>query len=207
MTNAVTWTPGLSACPVPWSVELANAVARELLGDGERYRHSQGVAERARELSITVPADRADLLISAAWLHDIGYAASLRRTGFHPLDGARELMSRGADTALVRLVANHSAARLVACVRRLDEEMAAFAPLPGPVADALTAADQTVGPEGAAMTVDERMRDMLNRHGPDSPHARVHAVRGPQLRATATRVASRLARLGVTDPWLSSWPS
>jgi hypothetical protein len=57
------------------------------------------------------------------------------------------------------------------------------------------------------MTVDERMRDMLGRHGPDSPHARVHAVGGPQLRATAARVASRLARLGVTDRWLTSWPS
>lgn len=199
--------PVLSCNPVPWSVERAKAVTRELLGDSERYRHSRGVAERAGELSITVPTDQVDLLISAAWLHDVGYASSLRRTGFHPLDGARGLVNRGADAALARLVAHHSAARLLACARGLEKELSAFAPLPGPIADALTAADQTIGPDGVAMTVEERLRDTLNRHGPDSAHARVHAVRGPHLRATATRVASRLARLGITDPWLSLWPS
>jgi hypothetical protein len=188
---------------MPWNVEQAQAIAYELLGDSERYRHSQGVAERARELSITVPEAEIDLLISAAWLHDIGYAAPLRRTGFHPLDGAFGLAARGADTTLTRLVAHHSAARLVARAQGLQKEMAVYAPLPGPTADALTAADQTIGPEGAAMTVEERMRDMLDRHGPDSPHARAHAVRGPQLFATAARVAARLARLGVIDSWLA----
>lgn len=188
---------------MPWTVEHAQALAHDLLGDSERYRHSQGVAQRARELSITVPAGQVDLLISAAWLHDIGYAARLRRTGFHPLDGARELVNRGADSALARLVAHHSAARLMAQAHGLDKEMAQFVPLRGPTADALTAADQTIGPDGAAMTVEERMRDMLNRHGPDSPRARVHHIRRPHLLATAARVASRLARLGVTDPWLS----
>jgi hypothetical protein len=192
---------------MPWTVEQSAAIACELLGDTERFRHSRGVAERARALSITVPADEIDLLISAAWLHDVGYAAPLCRTGFHPLDGACALAARGADTTLARLVAHHSAARLVAYARGLQNELAVFPWLPGPTADALTAADQTVGPEGAAMTVEERMRDMLDRHGPESPHARVQAVRGPQLFATAARVASRLARLGVADRWLSSWPS
>lgn len=185
-----------------WNVEKAQVVARELLGDGDRYRHSQGVAERARELSITVPETEVELLISAGWLHDIGYAAPLRRTGFHPLDGAHGLVNRGADDTLARLVAYHSAARLVARARGLEHELAVFAPLPGPTADALTAADQTIGPVGAAMTIEERMRDMLSRHGPDSPNARVHAERGPELLATAERVASRLGRHGVIDPWL-----
>jgi putative nucleotidyltransferase with HDIG domain len=191
---------------VRWSVERAQALAWELLGDGERYRHSERVAERAQELSITVPAADVDLLISAAWLHDIGYAPSVRSTGFHPLDGARELVRRGADTALARLVAHHSGARSVARARGLEKELAEFVPLLGPVADALTAADQTVGPEGAAMSMEERIRDMLDRHGPDSANARAHAVREPQLRATAARVTARLVRLHLTDPRLSSWP-
>ena len=34
-------------------------------------------------------------LVASAWLHDIGYAAGLQETGFHPVDGARHLRSAG----------------------------------------------------------------------------------------------------------------
>jgi hypothetical protein len=187
---------------VPWNVDEAAELAHDLLGDSERFRHSQGVAQRARELSVTVPSDQVELLVAAAWLHDVGYAVPLRGTGFHPLDGARGLVGRGVGSTLARLVAHHSAAWLVAGALGLQPEMAAFLPLPGPTADALTAADQTIGPGGVAMTVDERMRDMIGRHGPDSPNASVHAARATELRATTTRVAGRLRRRGVTDSWL-----
>jgi hypothetical protein len=187
---------------VPWNVDEAAELAHDLLGDSERFRHSQGVAQRARELSVTVPAEQVELLVAAAWLHDVGYAAPLRGTGFHPLDGARGLVGLGVGSALTRLVANHSAAWLVARALNLQHEMTAFLPLSGPTADALTAADQTIGPGGVAMTVDERMRDMIERHGPDSSNARVHAARAAELRATTSRVAVRLQRRGVTDSWL-----
>jgi hypothetical protein len=55
----------------------------------DRLAHSQGVARRAQLLTLTVEPHQARLLVAAAWLHDIGYAADLRETGFHPLDGAR----------------------------------------------------------------------------------------------------------------------
>jgi hypothetical protein len=41
----------------------------------------------------------------------------------------------------------------------------------GPVADALTYADQTTGPDGHQMDVADRLAEMLRRHGPDSPNA------------------------------------
>jgi HD superfamily phosphodiesterase len=44
---------------------------------------------QARRVFATVPAADADLLVLAALLHDIGYAPTLRRTGFHPIDGGR----------------------------------------------------------------------------------------------------------------------
>lgn len=53
-----------------------------------RWAHSQGVGWRAAELARGAGAD-ADLLESAAVLHDVGYAPRLAVTGFHPLDGAR----------------------------------------------------------------------------------------------------------------------
>jgi hypothetical protein len=36
-----------------------------------------------------------DVLVAAAWLHDVGYAPELAVTGFHPLDGAQHLEAAG----------------------------------------------------------------------------------------------------------------
>jgi hypothetical protein len=43
------------------------------------------------------------------------------------------------------------------------------------------------------MTVDDRIADMLRRHGPDSPNTAAHPMRGPLLRAAVARVERRLA--------------
>ena len=61
------------------------------------------------------------------------------------------------------------------------------------VSDALTTADQTVGPGGVAMNITERIADMLRRHHPDSPNALAHVRREPYLLAAANRVAARLS--------------
>ena len=47
------------------------------------------------------------------------------------------------------------------------------------------------------MNPDERMRDMLRRHGPNSANALAHPLREPYLRAAATRVTERLDSVGV----------
>ncbi len=47
------------------------------------------------------------------------------------------------------------------------------------------------------MTIDERVADMLERHGQDSPNARAHPVRERFLRAAALRVAARLETAGI----------
>jgi hypothetical protein len=59
------------------------------------------------------------------------------------------------------------------------------------VLDALTYADQTIGPHCQPMTIDTRLHDMLHRHGPYSVNAQVHPQRGPYHRA-ADRVHARL---------------
>ena len=71
----------------------------------------------------------ADLLVVAAWLHDIGYAAPLVDTGFRPTDGARYLRRVGVDERLCGLVAHHSAARYDAKLRNLGADVADFAGL------------------------------------------------------------------------------
>ncbi|GGK34367.1 metal-dependent phosphohydrolase, HD subdomain protein [Pilimelia terevasa] len=173
--------------------ELSHALLAEL---PERWAHTVGVAARADELARTL-ADGGELLVAAAWLHDVGYAEALRDTGFHPLDGARHLHRIGWPARLNGLVAHHSGACYVADVRGLLPALAAFPRGQSPMADLLTYADQTVGPHGADMTVEQRIADMLSRHGRRSPQARAHHRRGPYLRAVAARVERRLAEVRV----------
>ena len=163
----------------------------------ERWRHTIGVARRAETAAGTVGSHRdGEVLLAAAWLHDIGYAPTLHDTGFHPLDGARHLEHEGWPPRIVALVAHHSASLSVARVRGFARELAHFRPEESPVSDALTWADQTIGPDGRVMAIDQRLTDMLERHGPDSPNAKVHSERAPMLRAAAQRVEERLAALG-----------
>lgn len=65
-----------------WAWEIAEAELALPLP--RRWAHSQGVAARAASLT-TVVGDRAELLVSAAVLHDVGYAPRLAVAGFHPL--------------------------------------------------------------------------------------------------------------------------
>src|SRR5712691_4219171 len=77
---------------IEWATELATSLLPPL---GNRWLHVQGVVERARFVGQILNAhDRADLL-AAAYLHDIGYAPSLKKRGFHPLDGACYIRSCG----------------------------------------------------------------------------------------------------------------
>jgi HD domain-containing protein len=177
-------------------VDAAFRLAHDLLGglDG-RWRHTQGVAARAVEVAPAVPVADRPVLVAAAWLHDIGYAQSLRRSTFHPLDGAWHLQRSHWPEPIAGLVAHHSAARFVADVRGLTASMVSFPAARyavGRVADALTFADQTTGPDGHRVDVEDRLAEMLRRHGPDSPNARAHARRAPDIRAAVRRTEHRL---------------
>lgn len=180
--------------PVP----AARRVARRLLRKPliERWMHTQGVAQRAVEVAVTVPEEDRPVLVAAAWLHDIGYSPATRRTGFHPLDGALYLRRQGWSPRLVALVAHHSGARFVPVERGFADQMAKFEFEDSPVSDALTYADQTIGPGGRRMTVSYRIAEAIARHGPDSPNARARVDRVPYLLAVADRVEARLAELG-----------
>ena len=166
---------------------------RLLYVNQERLRHSAAVAARAHSLADAVPDDQRDLLVAAAWLHDVGYAEALRDTGFHPVDGARFLRSTRWESRVCDLVAHHSGSRFVAALRGMVSELAEFDWAQDAVSDALTIADQTVGPNGRPVSLEDRMQDMLDRHGPDSPNARAHPQRRAYFRAAFERVSSRLA--------------
>ncbi|SFE27593.1 hypothetical protein SAMN05216574_1032 [Blastococcus tunisiensis] len=182
----------------------ARGLAGDLLGRrGARWLHTEGVARRATEAAPTVDAHDRPLLVAAAWLHDIGYADPLRRSTFHPLDGAWHLSDHHWPTLVAGLVAHHSAARFVAAVRGLAPYMHRYDDrrfTTGSLADALTYADQTTGPTGEEMDAEDRMADMLRRHGSDSPNARAHELRAPVIRAAVQRTRQRLDRPGPDAP-------
>ena len=181
-----------------WLVLQARDLAQILLGSlPQRWRHTIRVAQRAEAVSVTLATpEEAETLNSAAWLHDIGYAPAVQATGFHPLDAARYLAAHGWPPELAGLVAHHSGAEFIAAIRGLADQLAGFPDGPRPVADALAYADQTIGPDGQSMTLDQRFAEMLQRHGPDSPNAAVHPRRERRLRDAVRREDKRLARLG-----------
>ena len=172
--------------------ELAQAV---LARSPERWRHSIGVALRAEQVVGAITADQdqdREIVVAAAWLHDIGYAEALRVTGFHPLDGARFLLDHGWPMRIAGLVAHHSEASSVARVRGLANQLADFVKERSSAADVLTYADQTVGPNGRRLAIEDRLAEMLRRHGPGSAQALAHPRRAPLLRASVNRVEQQL---------------
>jgi hypothetical protein len=158
---------------------VAQMVAARFVGAlGDRWLHTIEVARRTAELAGPLGL-QADILVAAAWLHDIGHARVAVATGFPPLDGARYLTRQLWPRRIVGLVAQHSGARFVATARGLASAHADYPGEGGLMADALTYAD---------------------RDGTDDWHAEVHHLRGPHVRAATARVERRLALVTAERP-------
>jgi hypothetical protein len=119
------------------AIQWARDTAADLLMPlGQRWAHTVGVVEQARSCAGVLPESEFDVLVAAAYLHDVGYAPELAGTGFHPLDGARFLRQVGRQR-LACLVAYHSGARaeaeergLLAWLEGFPEEKSLFAGAP-----------------------------------------------------------------------------
>jgi hypothetical protein len=173
----------------------AEAIARDLLEEPlpRRWTHVRGVAATAKALA-AVLGDATDLIVSASWLHDIGYSPAIAATGFHPLDGARHLRDHHqARQVLCRLVAHHSCAVIEAAERGLDAELLAEFPAPpDDLADALIYCDYTAGPDGQPMSVHQRIAEIRDRYGPGDPVTVALARSEPRIIAAVTRIAKTL---------------
>jgi hypothetical protein len=161
-----------------------------------RWRHVQAVAAKAATLAPAYGAD-GDLLIAAAWLHDIGYAPSLAATGFHPLDGARFVAGLGAGRT-AGLVAHHSGAAIEAELRGLAKELADFPDERGPVRDALWACDMTTSPLGEPVPFDERLAEISERYGADHTVPRAITAAGDDIRRAIGRTRQRAGVAGIS---------
>jgi putative nucleotidyltransferase with HDIG domain len=172
--------------------------ARELLVPlGARWVHSAAVARKAASLANQVGLADRDVLVAAAYLHDIGYAPVLAVEGFHPLDGGVHLRSTGHER-LAALVAHHGGAAEEAVLRDLADALGDFRREDSDAARILDYCDLTVGPNGEDMTPEERLADVEARYGHD--HVVVQALRAarPRLERELEAVDELIA--GATQP-------
>ena len=153
-----------------WSITEAKAIAVGLLNGLEpRLTHVCSAGEKAKRLAPRLFPDKAEqeLVVAAVWLHDIGYSAALVQTEFHPLDGARYLLSQG-QAELASLVAYHSDAREQATGLGLLAELQTIPPTTHPLHQLFVdGMDGTTGPHGETFTVDERIAEVAERYGAD----------------------------------------
>ena len=170
----------------------AQTLLAEIFEPGiDRLAHSLGAGRRAEHVAQTL--EQPELLVSAAYLHDVGYATAARDTGLHQLDGARYLRSIGAPDELTSLVAHHTEAIAEATGRGLDATLLREFPLPDrELLDLLTYCDITTSPRGEVVTVDERLGDIYDRYPPDHVVSRtIHGLE-PRLRQIVSRVGKRI---------------
>lgn len=173
--------------------DWAEGHARDLLRPlRRRWWHARAVAETARELGSELMPPDAEVLVAAAYLHDIGYTPGLASTGFHPLDGARYLRALGLER-LAGLVAHHTGARSEAKLRGLQPALAEFDDEHSLVSAALTYCDLTTGPSGERMTPEQRLNDVEARYGAGSPVTQGLGAAWPELTAGVHHV-ERLRR-------------
>ncbi len=177
--------------------DWARQTAGELLSPlGDRWVHVQAVAAQAEEVGQNLPTSERDLLVQAAWLHDIGYAPELRVTGFHPIDGASWLVTHNHELH-AQLVAHHSCAHAEAGLRGLGSQLEAFHRGPPRVVNALTYCDMTSGPAGERVTLEQRIHEIHERYGPG--HVVSRAIEQAR-RCLASAVARTEALIAASSP-------
>lgn len=171
----------------------AQQLAAQYLADlPTRWAHTQAVAQHTQNLAQLLDPAAEHILVSAAWLHDIGYAHQLAHTQFHPLDGAEFAREATFPETVAELVAHHSGAWSEAIERGLTTELARYPAPPTPFLDILTYADLTRGPDGAPITIPKRLLEVLGRYQPGDAVHRAIARSAPSLLAAGERVQARI---------------
>ena len=176
---------------LPW----ARGVAEHLLAEPlpRRWTHTQGVGHLAELLS-DVLGEEAEILAAAAWLHDIGYAPALVKTGMHQLDGARYLRDiEDAEPLICSLVAHHTCASIEAGHRGTRDDLEReFPPVDSLLADALTYCDMSTTPDGELTNAKDRLDEILKRYGSGTLVFETMTEASPQIYESVSRISELL---------------
>jgi len=145
-------------------------------------------ALRARDYTarLRLSDDERALCEVCALAHDLGKVDALRTTGtdFHPIDGAAFAVACG-EPRLAALIAHHSGARYEAALRGLT--------IPYPYEDSIVnqivaVVDASTLQSGLVVPIVERLRDIVDRHGPESPPVRAMQAFWPELVAAVQAI-------------------
>ena len=142
-----------------------------------RLAHMNATANRAYEIAKTIfgkTEDRARELYVLGLLHDVGYA-------FDPDDHAH---AGGSVLIGLGVAADAVYAHGDPTVGYMNDELLI-----------VNAADMTTSPTGAPMRMEDRLRDIGERYGADSPQLAC-------ARAVADRIKYELAKRGLPTSWL-----
>lgn len=179
-----------------WASEQASLLLPPL---GNRWLHVQGVVRQAQWVSTLFDKDDQVMLIAAAYLHDIGYAPQLKKTGFHPLDGASFLQSHNQER-LSSLVAYHSEAQFEAKLRGFEATLKQIPQEHSAIAEALTYCDLTTSPTGLQVSFKERVADIFSRYG-ETDIVTLSALQAmPTWEMDIKRTEQRLYQYGLIKP-------
>jgi HD superfamily phosphodiesterase len=163
-----------------------------------RWLHVQGVVRKARWGAKILREDDRPFLIAAAYLHDIGYAPPLKKTGFHPLDGAYYIRSYGHER-LASLVAHHFEAGIEAQQLGYKQELATFPREHSLLADVLDYCDCTTGHTGVPVSWEERIREIRDRYSETDVSVQALSEAEPYLTQVVARVQQALSEYGLVE--------
>lgn len=166
--------------------------ADHLIDHAPRWAHVQGVAARTQQIAQLIDPAAEHILVSAAWLHDLGHVSTLAHSGFHALDGAEFAAAHTFPATVVELIAHHSGAWSEAIERGMIADLARYPLPPKAFLDILTYADLTIGPAGQPMTARDRLSDILARYPRGDAVHRAIARSAPALIASCDRVKARI---------------
>lgn len=111
-------------------------------------------------------------LIETAYLHDIGYADSLNKENFHAYDGYVYLKRRGYCDLICKLVLHHTYSGLLNVMGNyidnsiyINNSLDRFTKEEMCYLEILTLADMMSDGKGNFVTIDNRIKDIGDRHG------------------------------------------
>ncbi|MBS2539264.1 HD domain-containing protein [Catenulispora sp. NF23] len=180
-------------------IEHATAFAQSVLAERlpRRWAHSLGVLREAQRLAPILGPD-AELLASAAVLHDVGYASEAIDTGQHMIDGGRFLRRHGFDERICWIVAHHTSSPWEAAELGLSTALEEFPVADSALVDAITYCDLCAGPDGASVDPRKRLAEVLERYGSEHVVFRAVTAARPYLLEMVDHVNERLGAVSAT---------
>lgn len=141
---------------------------------GDRLKHSLAVKKKVKKIISKHPfsKEQKDIIVRCAELHDIGYSTNLNKTGFHPLDGYMYLNGRIYDSIARACLMHTSAHQLVYYINKdirenfeLELNNIQLTEFDKICIELVTIGDILTDGKGNNVTIEERYKDILKRHG------------------------------------------